>query len=167
MKTSVKKLICLGLLGLLFNVAYSQQQVKSSKVLSQDEATIQKVLAGSRTAFQNRDSATFFNYFIKSPDLYYQVSTNENQLIMAEGWKAMTHMVGNYMKENPEPDKSKISTVNLKIHVNGNTAWVTDGFEGGSILSRDLLILEKQAGQWKIAALTSQQYKPNELIVVK
>lgn len=90
---------------------------------------------------------------------------------MAQGWEAMTHMVGGHMKNDPDAFKVEPTVSDTRIQVNGNTAWVTQtghwGEAGQKSQSRDLTILEKQANQWKIAALTSQTYTDGKLIVVK
>ena len=138
---------------------------------SGDEAAVQRVLDAARSAFDKRDLTGFTDLFVKSPYLYYQVYTSDGQVIMAQGWEAMTHMVGGHMKSNPKPSQTKASMNDPHIHINGNTAWAnaTNHWEvdGQKNQSRDLLILEKQGGQWKIAALTSQTYADKKLEVVE
>ena len=143
---------------------------------SGDEAAIQRVLQESRDAFGKRDLAGFARCFVQSPDLYYQVMTADGQLIMAQGWEAMNHMVGGHMKNDPDAFKGTHTVSDSKITIKGNTAWVhlTSHWNipGQPGTSRDLLILEKQAAsgsspQWKIAALTTQNYADGKLAVVK
>lgn len=164
----MKKLILLGCTALLFNVTYGQQQPSASK---QEQVAIQKVLTDSKIAFDKRDLNTFFNYFTKSPALYYQVYEASGQLILAHGYEAMTHMVGGYVKEHPEPDKGKYAQLDPRIQVNGNTAWISGNGEmdmgGEKTSSRDFCVLEKQGNQWKISVLIVQDYAKGKLIVVK
>ncbi|GAB3691357.1 hypothetical protein GCM10027592_09320 [Spirosoma flavus] len=118
---------------------------------SGEEAAIKTVLTTSFDAFAKRDLNGFAAYFMKSPDLFYQVHTVEGQLIMARGWEAMTHMVGNHMKNDPNDFKGKHSVSDFRINVQGNMAWVSQtsswelptGINKGS----DLLVLQKQSGQ--------------------
>jgi hypothetical protein len=141
-----------------------------------DEAAILKVMNDSRTAFDKRDLPTFSAYFVKSPDLYYQVYTADGQLIMAQGWEAMTHMVGGHIQNEPKPLKEMGKLSDVRIHINGNTAWANgtshwDGPGEGNV-ARDFFVLEKQASngsapQWKIAVLTTQAYPKEKLVVVR
>jgi ketosteroid isomerase-like protein len=141
-----------------------------------DEAAIQKILKEMSDAYGKRDLAGFARYFAQSPDLYYQVLTADGQLIMAQGWEAMNHMVGGHMKNDPDAFKGTHTLSDTKITIRGNTAWVHYtshwNIPGQPGVSRDMLILEKQAAngsspQWKIAALTTQNYAEGKLAVVK
>ncbi|QHW00035.1 YybH family protein [Spirosoma endbachense] len=138
---------------------------------SGEETAIQQVLTRSFDAFGQRDLTGFSAYFVKSPDLFYQVYTIEGQLIVARGWEAMTHMVGNHMKNDPNDFKGKHSLSDFQIHVQGQMAWVnqTSRWElpGGVYKGSDFVVLQKQAGQWKIAALITQTYAEGKLVVVK
>lgn len=161
-------MIFLGCTALLFTIAYGQQPSSASK---QEQVAIQQVILESKAAFDKRDLNTFFNYFIKSPTLYYQVYEASGQLILAHGYSAMTHMVGGYVKEHPQPSKGKYAQLDPRIQVKGNTAWVSATGEmdmgGEKTTSRDFFVLEKQSNQWKISAIIVQDYAKGKLIVVK
>jgi hypothetical protein len=138
---------------------------------SGEETAIQQVLTKSFDAFGQRDLTGFAAYFVKSPDLFYQAYTTEGQLIVAHGWEAMTHMVGNHMKNDPNNFKGKHSLSDFRIHVQGTMAWVnqTSRWElpGGVSKGSDFVVLQKLSGQWKIAALITQTYAEGKLVVVK
>lgn len=160
------------LLSLLLSVALLPTSTTVTFAqLSGEEAAIQQVLTNSFAAFGKRDLAGYTAYFSKSPNLFYQVHATDGQLIFARGWEAMTHMVGSHMKNDPEYFKGKHSLSDFRIHVTGNLAWVsqTSHWElpGGKSNGSDLLVLEKQSGQWKITALTTQTYTDGKLVVVK
>lgn len=164
----MKKLILLGCTALLVNITYGQNQSPASKT---EQAAIQQVVKDSKAAFDKRELKTFFNYFIKSPALYYQVYEASGQLILAHGWEAMTHMVEGYVKEHPEPDKGKYAQLDPRVQVKGNTAWVSANGEmdmgGEKTNSREFFVLEKQGSQWKISVLIVQDYANGKLVVVK
>ncbi len=160
------------LLSLLLSV--TTLMVSSTALFAQksgDETAIRKVLTESGAAFDKRDLTGFASYFVKSPDLYYQVSTADGQLIVAHGWEAMTHMVGAHMKNVADDFKGKHSASDFMVHTSGTMAWVTAtshwDLANGKSNGSDLLILEKQSGQWKIIALTTQTYTDGKLVVVK
>ncbi|WP_221392860.1 nuclear transport factor 2 family protein [Dyadobacter sp. NIV53] len=140
-----------------------------SQTASQEEV-IKEILTKTRAAFDNRDLDKFASYFVKSPDLYYQITTADGAVLMARGWEAMTHMVGGHMKDNPEPAKDKYTLTDYQIHINGNNAWVNaNGNSKNDGLSRDFIVFEKQdgSGQWKVIALTAQAYPAGKLVVIK
>lgn len=164
----MKTMIFLGCTAFLFNITYGQQQPSASK---DEQASIQQVIKDSKAAFDKRELSTFYNYFIKSPALYYQVYEPSGQLILAHGYSAMTHMVGSYVKEHPAPSKGKYAQLDPRVQIKGNTAWVSATGEidmgGEKTTSRDFFVLEKQGSQWKISALIVQDYAKGKLIVVK
>ena len=171
MKTILLSLMSAAVLTVCSTASHAQT--------SGEEATIKRLLNDSRMAFNKRDLKAFSGYFIKSPALYYQVRTADNQLYMARGWEAMTHMVGGHMKNDPQEFPANpvpIPATDTHVQIRGNTAWIdeTSHWEstGKKWQSRDLAILEKQTGngsapQWKIAALTSQVYADKQLVVIK
>ncbi|MVM28458.1 hypothetical protein GO755_00335 [Spirosoma sp. HMF4905] len=164
----MKKLIFLGCAALLFNIANGQNQPSASK---NEQTAIRQVIMDSKAAFDKRELNTFYNYFIKSPALYYQVYETSGQLILAHGWDAMTHMVSGYVKAHPEPSKAKYAQLDPRVQVNGSTAWVSANGEmdmgGEKTNSREFFVLEKQGGQWKISAIIVQDYAKGKLITVK
>ena len=137
-----------------------------------DETAIRKVLDDSGIAFSKRDLNAFGSLFIKSPELYYQVYTGDEMVILAHGWEAMTRMVGGYMKDNPPSNDVKMMASDHKLHIDGAAAWVSAHNDwvlpgGKKGFSRDFIVLEKQQGTWKIAALTSQNYAEGKFVEVK
>jgi ketosteroid isomerase-like protein len=137
---------------------------------SGEEAAIKKVLTASFDAFGQRDLNGFTAYFVKSPDLFYQVHAADGQLLVAHGWEAMSHMVGGHMKNDPNDFKGKHSLSDIRIHVQGTMAWVNQTSNwvslNGTHKGSDILVLQKQSGQWKIAALNTQVYADGKLVVV-
>lgn len=165
------KITLISLLSATMLLVFS---ICSSAQTTGEEAAIRQVLHASHLAFNKRELKVFSGYFIQSPTLYYQVTTADNHLYMARGWEAMTHMVGNHMKDDPQDfpaDPTPIPSTDTHIHVNGNTAWVdeTTHWEGDGKKwnGRDLLILEKKAAGWKISALTTQVYSEGNLVEIK
>ncbi|WP_461041038.1 YybH family protein [Spirosoma harenae] len=119
---------------------------------SGEEAAIQKVLTTSFDAFSKRDLNGFAAYFIKSPDLFYQVHTAEGNYGTWLG--GHDNMVGAHMKNDPNDFKGKYSLSDFRIHVQGNMAWVsqTSNWElpAGLYKGSDVVVLQKQSGQWKL-----------------
>ncbi|MFC5408074.1 YybH family protein [Larkinella bovis] len=147
----------------LFSPSYAQK--------TGDEAAILSVLNNSRLAFDKRDLNGFTSYFIQSPNLYYQVYSGNEHMLLAYGWEAMKRMVGDHLKKEPASLAGKHTASDFRTHINGNMAWVTSmghlDLGGEKKESRDLFILQKQNGQWKIAALTTQEYTREKLALIK
>lgn len=135
---------------------------------------IRKTIDDSRAAFDKRDLNAFTNYFVNSPNLYYQVSTVDHQVILAHGIENMKKMVGGYMQSHPTPAKAgSFKTTDLRLRVNGNIAFLMGNSLDSNTNehSQDFLALEKQAGngstpRWKILALTAQYYETEKRVDV-
>ena len=139
---------------------------------SADETAIRQTLTTARSNFNKKDLTAFTSLFVKSPDLYYQIYTRSGEVILAHGYDAMTHMIGGYMKSNPEPITVKMTESDFKYQIKGNIAWVTSITEGElpdgkKESSTDFILLEKLQNTWKIIALIGQEYNNGKLIEVK
>lgn len=106
--------------------------------------------------------------------MYYQIALKDGaeEIIYAKGFDNMTKMVGRYMKLQPPADNPKHTTLDYKVRVNGNSAYVTQGEIdedlGKKESSRMFFVLEKNSsGDWKIASLIGDYYSENKAIEVK
>ena len=150
-------------------------RAQSAAPADRDEKAIRKTVEDARAAFGKRDLNTFASYFVNSPDLYYQVTTGDHQVILAHGFENMKKMVGGYIKDNPTPDKTdRFKATEPHIRVNGNVAFISANSQdtGKEEHSQDFLVLEKQAGngsapRWKISVLTAQYYEVGKRVEVK
>lgn len=155
-------------------LAMSMSLCFGSQVFAQanEEAAIRKTLSEIRSAFDKRDLDAFTRNFVKSPDLVYVVYTTVPKFFVAQGWEAMTHMVEGYMKQNPNSNINESPIGDVQIHVNGNSAWVV--LKGSAnlpgemgIMVQHFYVFQKYEGRWQVTALTSQQYRESDKIVVK
>lgn len=127
-----------------------------------DETAIRKTLNELWTAADNRDLAAFASFFVNSPDLYYQITTADNKVLLARGIENMKKMVGGYMKSAPAATTStKPALTNLRIA--GNVAFAN----WSNVGNQDFLVLEKTGDSWKISALSSQYFQPSNFIEMK
>lgn len=156
---------------LLIVLALSATTLLATTVRAQsaDEKAIRKTIDDSRAAFDKRDLNTFVSYFVNSPDLYYQVSTGDHQIILAHGIENMKKMVGGYMQSHPSAAPAgSFKMTDLRFRVNGNIAFITSNSLDGTTNehSQDLLVLEKTGGGWKFLALTAQYYETGKRVEV-
>ena len=158
---------------IFFSLAFATLSFFAS-AQSADEAAIQKTLKASGTAIDKRDFNAFAACFVNSPDLYYQIAPKDGtvEIIYAKGFDNMTKMVGGYMKSQPPADNPKHTSLDYKVRVNGNSAYVTQGEIdedlGKKESSRMFFVLEKNSsGDWKIASLIGNYYSENKAVEVK
>jgi ketosteroid isomerase-like protein len=157
-------------LFLLAATALTTTTVRAQTVgtLDLNETTIQKVLADSRVAFDRRDLTTFAGYFLNTPDLYYQILTGEQQMIVAHGIENMKKMVGGYFKAVPTPaTPGSYAVSDMRVRVRGNTAYATANGQEDKAMSRDFMTLEKINGEWKITTLIGTYYGSGKFTEVK
>ncbi len=135
---------------------------QTAETANHDDATIRKTLDDRGTAADKRDLNAFASFFVQSPDLYYQITTADNKVLLARGIDNMKKMVGGYMKTAPPAtDSTKPASVNLRIA--GNVAFASWSNAG----NQDFLVLEKVGSSWKISALTSQYFNTGNFVEVK
>ena len=149
-------------------------RAQSAAPADRDEKAIRKTIDDSRAAFDKRDLDAFASYFVNSPDVYFQVSTDDHEVILTHGFENMKKMVGDYMKGNPTPvPAGSFKTTDIRIRVHGNVAFMTGNSLDSTTNehSQDFLVLEKEGGngsvpQWKILALTAQNYEIGKRVEV-
>jgi hypothetical protein len=154
--------IALALVAAIWLVMPTSVRAQSTETSNPDEKVIRQTLDDLSTAVDKRDLNAFASYFVQSPDLYYQITTPENKVLLARGIDNMKKMVGGYMKSAPATTASvKPAVTNLRIV--GNVAFANWSNPG----NQDFLVLEKQGSAWKISALNSQYFNAGNFIEVK
>lgn len=132
-----------------------------------NEASIRKTIDSIWPAFEKHDLEAFSGFFKQSPDLYYQISTADNQVIMAHGWDNMKTMIRGYFQSSPVSSQpATMKTTGSRIRITGNTATVTEEIDVNGALSLHFITLEKVADTWKITAFSGLSYAAGKLIVV-
>ncbi len=165
MKTNLLLALFLFATSLVTTSVHAQSSPETS---DRDETAIRAIVEGSRTAFDKRDLTAFASYFLNSPDLYYQILTEDQQMILANGIENMKKMVGGYFKAVPTPaTPGSYAVTDVRVRVRGNVAYVTGNGEEDKAMSRDFMTLEKAGGVWKISSLISSYYGTGKLTEVK
>ena len=136
-------------------------------------SAVRKTLDDARAALDKRDLNTFASYFVKSADLYYEVTPGlpDKDLAIAHGWDNMTKMINGYMLANPNPNTLPYVMSDYRAQVNGNAAFLNaDGYDmmtdGKKNPWRLFVVMEKQNGIWKIASLLVHNYGEGRLLDV-
>ena len=139
-----------------------------------DQKAVRKTLDDARAALDKRDLNAFGSYFVKSADLYYEVTPGlpDKDLAIAHGWNNMIKMLTGYMAANPTPNTLPYVMSDYRAQVNGNAAFLNaDGYDmmtdGKKNPWRLFVVMEKQNGIWKIASLLVHNYGEGRLLDVK
>jgi ketosteroid isomerase-like protein len=165
MKTNLLLALILVATALTATTVRAQSSPETS---GRDETAIRAVVEGSRTAFDKRDMTAFAANFLNSPDLYYQILTGDQQMLVANGMENMKKMVGGYFKAMPTPaTPGSYAVTDVRVRVRGNTAYVTGNGEESKAMSRDFMTLEKTDGVWKITSLIGTYYGTGKFTEVK
>ncbi len=150
----MKTNLILALLLTVATLTTTTVRAQNAGTPDRDETAIKKVVDDSRVAFDKRDLNAFASQFLNSPDLYYQILTGEQQMIVAHGIENMKKMVGGYFKAMPtSATPGSYAVTDVRVLVRGNTATVTANGQEDKAMSRDFMTLEKTWGMWKITSL--------------
>ena len=139
-----------------------------------DVSVIRKTVDDARSALDKRDLNAFTSYFVKSANLYYEVTPGlpDKDLAIAHGWENMTKMINGYMLANPNPNTLPYVMSDYRAQINGNAAFLNaDGYDmmtdGKKNMWRLFVVLTRQSGTWKIASLLVHNYGEGRLLEIK
>lgn len=125
-----------------------------------DEREILRVVAASYAAVWAKDFEAFAFHHVQADYSRRWVWWLPGTLVLKEGWEHNAAHVRQVMAEMPDGVAVDVRRDNVNLRVGTDIAWVTfdqtvPDAEGGPIgiggVSRELRILEKHDGQWKIA----------------
>ena len=170
MKTNLILFFLLTATTLTINTVCAQSSAGEtrSETRTSDVSAIRAVVERSRVAFDKRDLMAFADNFVNSPDLYYQILTGEQQMIVAHGTENMKKMVGGYFKAVPTPaTPGSYAITDVRVRVRGNTAYITANGQEDKAMSRDFMTLEKTDNAWKITSLIGTYYGTGKFTEVK
>ena len=122
---------------------------------SADEKAIKAVITAESAAFYQRKADKIVSYCANVP--YASHSYTEKGMGYLRGYDAVSKAIKNYVGQHPDLVKDSHKARDFKIHVNGNSAWVTfitDGVSGTKkSQSYDARYLEKINGVWKLVSV--------------
>ncbi len=128
------------------------------------EKEIKKIIELESKAFYERDFTKWCNYYIQTDKTYWSCVETDG-VLEGHGWVALKKLVGDYLKENPNPLNIIIERDTYIFHLYNNQpyAWVTfnehQTLNGKKSSFRSTRILEKQKGEWKIVYMLSYPVK--------
>lgn len=127
-----------------------------------EAAAIMAVIAGEAAAFWNKDYAAWARHWVHRPYIRFMGWWPAGGVTVVEGWAALSAQMRAVMAANPTPNPTAttVRREQINIPVRQDMAWVTFDQYGSDTgdarmdmpgLSRETRVLEKHAGEWKIA----------------
>jgi hypothetical protein len=124
-------------------------------------ATIMQVIANESIAFWDKDFDAWAQCWAHTAYIRRTGWWARGGINVIEGWDQLSTLVKETMIANPEPNPTaaQVRRENMTLRIGENMAWVTFdqyGEDTGDLdmdmagLSREMRVLEKQIGEWKI-----------------
>jgi DNA-binding CsgD family transcriptional regulator len=134
----------------------------SSTVHDDETAAVLEVIAAESEAFFNKDFESFSRCWVHAPYVRRLGWWTRGGVSDHRGWEALSDLTSTLMRDNPEPNRSarELRRENLVVRVMGDMAWASfDQYAPDTGepdvdmpgLSREVRVLEKHDGQWRIA----------------
>jgi hypothetical protein len=153
-------IICTLLGVLLISTAITLREVHDPRSIASEEEAIKKVIIAETEAFWNKDFKQLANCWVHDDYVRVVGWWEHGGVTVRKGWSVIGDRMDKLIKENPEKNPQDVTRENFNIRISGNMAWVTFEQYGNDTgekamdmpgLSYETRILEKHAGQWKIA----------------
>ncbi len=128
-----------------------------------EEAAIKQVVIAETDAYVKRDFKAWVASYVDAPTTSFTVTPNgmPGGISTSSGFQKMSKGMKAWMDASPQSEMQVISRDGWLSHVNGNMAWISyDQVNlmvktGAKITSKELKVLDKVDGQWKISATNS------------
>lgn len=130
--------------------------------IEDDEAAIRRVLDEVHAAVWTKDFERFARHHVQADYARRWVWWLPDVLVIKEGWDAIGERLARIMADPMMPDgvSTQVKRENFNLRVEGNMAWVTfdqvspatpNWSMGIAGTSREMRVLEKHDGEWKVA----------------
>ncbi len=128
--------------------------------LSAEEQAIKEVIENETRYFWARDYKNWKKCWAHEPWIVWTVATRDG-VKQYRGWEAWSSAVKKLFEEDPEPKPYDVVKSNYMFHLFGNGAWVTFDQVAGGNESKEVRVLEKINGRWRIL-MVEAVYNANE-----
>jgi hypothetical protein len=124
-----------------------------------DEDAIKRVLLAETDHFFARNFDAWAATFVKVPAATQVWNNADGSYTHRIGWDTISVRVREFMKTNPQPDKTPLHRENFSIRHYGDAAFVTfDKYMGDRRTAkpiREVRVVERQGGEWKIVCVAA------------
>jgi len=124
-----------------------------------DHEAIKRVLRNETEGFFKRDKAEWSNAWAHTPYIHFAANLYGGDFMLIEGWDKLEKQFASQFKSAKLSNNVKVQNDNYTVHQNGNMAFVaydqTLVDSHGKTTSKELRVVEKINGQWKIISVTA------------
>lgn len=128
-----------------------------------EEEAIKKVVTGATDAYCKRDFKAWADSYIDAPTTSTIITPNNNpgSMRVTSDFQKISKGMKSWMEASPQSEMQVTNCDNWLFRINGNMASISyDEYNvmvktGAKIKSRELRVLEKVNGQWKISTQSS------------
>jgi len=138
--------------------------INSMPTAEQEKAAILAVLNNETKAAFQRDYAAWQDHWVHRPDVTKTyINFPDSSMTETVGWEKVNDFVKTYIEEHPEPDPLPDPLTDIDVRLYGEGAWVNyEQIDKTRGRKRETRLVEKVAGQWKIAGMHTTIYGMNE-----
>ena len=145
------------------SLAEQNTGTKSTPSVSAEEEALKKVVTAETEGYCKRDFAVWANSYVDAPTTSSMLTPNGPYASLAgtTDFQKMSKGMKAWMAASPQSEMQVTKCDNWVSRVNGNMAWIMyDQFNvmtktGTKMKSRELRVLEKVNGEWKISSSSS------------
>ncbi len=158
-------------------VACSQQPDKQNEVFDEkkEQEAIMKTIEGETSSFYKRDYENWKKHYVQTAYAFQAWNNGDGSIDAKTGWPAVDAGIGNYIKSNPvEPGGSSHPVVlrrNMitKFYADTVAYLLWDQYNSTKDsatfqYSKEVRIMEKQNGEWKIVNVSAFWDYSNKMI---
>ena len=128
-----------------------------------EEDRAKKVAIDETDAYVRRDFQAWADCYVDDPTTTFLGTPNGNPgaLMASSDFQKVAQGMKNWMKASPQSEMQVLKRENWIVRINGNMAWVAYDQQNllvkpeRKINSKELKVLEKIDGRWKIAATST------------
>ncbi|MEL6560949.1 MAG: nuclear transport factor 2 family protein [Bacteroidota bacterium] len=156
-----QKMAVLSILIIVFGCTdANKSQSKGSSKANDEKVQILATLNNETRAAFERDFDQWQAYWVHRPSISKTyINYPDSTFSESVGWSEISSFVKDFMEEYPEPEPVPELLKEIDVRLYGSGAWVTyeqqDSLRG---LKREVRLMEKSGGTWKIASMHTTIY---------
>jgi hypothetical protein len=124
-----------------------------------DEAAIKSVVLAETDRFFARDFEGWAATFVHAAESTQVWNNADGSYTYRQDWETISARIREFMAGNPEPDRTPMARENFQIRFYGDAAFVTfDKYLGDRATAtpiREIRVVERQGGEWKIVCVAA------------
>lgn len=154
-----KELVLLVFTVFLGLTACNEKPQKSTEVSTETNEKLKSLVKQENDDFYKKDVKVWSNHFAHTPDVYW-MCVEDDVTLRATGWNDLEKFVGDWMKENPNPEPASNTYDDFHSVVSGDLAFLRykKSFKTKEGIAKTMLehrTFQNIDGEWKVIGMTS------------